>query len=204
MKKKGKSNDEKKSIIYDVMLQSETFFILKELESLGQKNGVRSILVKDLVQQLVDDNAIKSEKVGAQNIFWVLKTEESSILQNRYEKLKEKKEAIENMKRKEEEEYDSIMNNLKYSQDELQIKHEEAVALQEKLNGYLLELENLKKTDVKEIQKLEAQSDFAKESIDRWTNNIYIVKQWVENRTNYPSEIVDKLLGVKDIFGNWN
>lgn len=48
MKKKGKSNDEKKFILYDIMLESESFFILKELESLAPKKGIRSIFVKGI------------------------------------------------------------------------------------------------------------------------------------------------------------
>lgn len=46
MKKKGKSNEDKKLILYDIMLESESFFILKELEALAPKKGIRSIFVK--------------------------------------------------------------------------------------------------------------------------------------------------------------
>ncbi|CRH01309.1 meiotic nuclear division protein 1, putative [Plasmodium relictum] len=204
MKKKGKSNDDKKLILFDIMLQSESFFILKELEVLAQKRGVRSIFVKDLLQQLVDDNKVKSEKVGLQNVFWVLKTEESSNLENKYQKLKEKKEEYEEIIKTEKDGYDQLVNTLKFSEEELKNKIEEVNELIHILDRKKIELEKLKKTDIKEIEKMQIQNKCAVESIHRWNNNIFIVKQWIQNRTDKPGEIVDRLLGIKDIFHNWN
>ncbi|SBT80321.1 meiotic nuclear division protein 1, putative [Plasmodium malariae] len=204
MKKKGKSNDDKKLILYDIMLESESFFILKELEALAPKKGIRSIFVKDLLQQLVDDNKVKSEKVGSQNVFWVLKTEESSNLQNKHQELIEKKEEYEDIIKKEKEGYEELVNTLKISDDELRSKLKEVKKLTDQLDHKKKELENLKKTDIKEIEKMKAQNKCAVESIQRWNNNIFIVKQWIQNRTDRPEEIVDRLLGIKDIFHNWN
>ncbi|SPJ12983.1 meiotic nuclear division protein 1, putative [Plasmodium sp. DRC-Itaito] len=204
MKKKGKSNDEKKFILYDIMLESESFFILKELESLAPKKGIRSIFVKDLLQQLVDDDKVKSEKVGLQNVFWVLKTEESSVLQNKYQELMEQKREYEEIIKKEKEEYDKLINSLKYSEEELQKQVGDVKVLLNVLEKKKMELQDLKKTDIKEIEKMKIQNKCAVESILRWNNNIYIVKQWIQNRTDKPGDIVDRLLGVKDIFQNWN
>lgn len=204
MKKKGKSIDDKKMMLYDIMLESESFFILKELESVAQKKGLRSMLVKDLLQQLIDDNLVKTEKVGAQNIFWVLKTEESSVLLNQFQRLKKEKIECEQNFRREQEEYDNLLRNLKYTEVDFKKKLEEVKGIQNELNLKSKEVDILKKTDVREIEKLKDQNLFAQESIRRWNNNIYVVRQWVQNRTNHSGEIVDRLLGVKDIFDNWN
>ncbi|SOV83618.1 meiotic nuclear division protein 1, putative [Plasmodium sp. gorilla clade G3] len=204
MKKKGKSNDDKKLILYDIMLESESFFILKELESLAPKKGIRSIFVKDLLQQLVDDDKVKSEKVGLQNVFWVLKTEESSILQNKYHELMEQKMEYEEIIKKEKEEYDKLIDSLKYSEEELQKHVGDVKVLLNVLEKKKMELQDLKKTDIKQIEKMQIQNKCAVESILRWNNNIFIVKQWIQNRTDKPGDIVDRILGVKDIFHNWN
>ncbi|ANQ10210.1 Uncharacterized protein PCOAH_00044990 [Plasmodium coatneyi] len=204
MKKKGKSNDEKKQILYDIMLESESFFILKELEALAPKKGIRSLFVKDLLQQLVDDNKVKSEKVGAQNIYWVLKTEEASTLQNSYQEMKEKKEEYEENARREKEGYEEFANSLSISQDQLRDKLEEAKTLMSHLEEKKKELENVKKTDMKQIEMMKMQNECAVESIQRWNNNICLVKQWIQDRTNKPADTVDRLLGIKDIFNNWN
>ncbi|KYN96204.1 putative meiotic nuclear division protein 1 [Plasmodium gaboni] len=204
MKKKGKSNDDKKLILYDIMLESESFFILKELESLAPKKGIRSIFVKDLLQQLVDDDKVKSEKVGLQNVFWVLKTEESSILQNKYHELMEQKTEYEEIIKKEKEEYDKLIRSLKYSEEELQKQVGDVKVLLNVLEKKKMELQDLKKTDIKQIEKMKIQNKCAVESILRWNNNIFIVKQWIQDRTGKPGDIVDRLLGVKDIFHNWN
>ncbi|VWU51467.1 meiotic nuclear division protein 1, putative [Hepatocystis sp. ex Piliocolobus tephrosceles] len=202
MKKKGKSNDDKKLIIYNIMLESESFFILKELESLASSKGIRSIFVKDLIQQLIDDDKIKCEKVGAQNIYWVLKTEESSILQHKYDELKAEKLEYDEKIKQETEEYKKILDTLQYSDDELNDKLEEAKLLLEQLDDKNKQLEIFKKMDIKEIEKMKIQNEFAAESIQRWNNNIFIVKQWIQSRTDKSGEIIDRLLGIKDIFNN--
>ncbi|SCP05667.1 meiotic nuclear division protein 1, putative [Plasmodium ovale] len=204
MKKKGKSNEEKKFILYDIMLESESFFILKELETLAPKRGIRSIFVKDLLQQLVDDNKVKSEKVGAQNVFWVLKTEESSSLQNKYQEMQVKKTEYAELTRREKDEYEELVKSLNISEDELRTKVDEAKALVDKLEQKKNELQKLKKTDIKEIERMQEQNEFAIESIERWNNNISILRQWIQDRIDKPWNIVDRLMGVKDIFNSWN
>ncbi|SBS86470.1 meiotic nuclear division protein 1, putative [Plasmodium ovale curtisi] len=196
MKKKGKSNEEKKFILYDIMLESESFFILKELETLAPKRGIRSIFVKDLLQQLVDDNKVKSEKVGAQNVFWVLKTEESSSLQNKYQEMQVKKTEYAELTRREKDEYEELVKSLNISEDELRTKVDEAKALVDKLEQKKNELQKLKKTDIKEIERMQEQNEFAIESIERWNNNISILRQWIQDRIDKPWNIVDRLMGV--------
>ncbi|GAW82470.1 meiotic nuclear division protein 1 [Plasmodium gonderi] len=204
MKKKGKSNDEKKLILYDILLESESFFILRELETLGQKKGIRSMFVKDLLQQLVDDNKVRSEKVGSQNIYWVLKTEESSILQNSFQEIKEEKGEYEDNVKREKEGYEELTNSLNISQDDLRSKLEEVKTLINELGKKKNELGNIKKMDIKQIEKMKMQNECAVESIERWNNNIFLVKQWIQDRTDKPSDTVDRLLGIKDIFHKWN
>ncbi|SCM09984.1 meiotic nuclear division protein 1, putative [Plasmodium chabaudi adami] len=204
MKKKGKSNEDKKLILYDIMLESESFFILKELEALAPKKGIRSIFVKDLVQQLIDDNKIKSEKVGAQNVFWILKTEESSILQNKYQELKDKQEEYEEMAKVEKEIYAKLENSLSLKNDELKDILGEVKNVLDSIEIKKSELDKLKKTDIRQIEKMKIQSNFATESIERWNNNIFLLKQWIQDRTKNSGDIVDRLLGIKDIFDNWN
>ncbi|WBY59972.1 meiotic nuclear division protein 1 [Plasmodium yoelii yoelii] len=167
MKKKGKSNEDKKLILYDIMLESESFFILKELEALAPKKGIRSIFVKDLIQQLIDDNKIKSEKVGSQNVFWILKTEESSILQNKYQELKDKKEEYEEMAQAEKENYAELENSLSLKTDELKDTLKEVKNVLDSIEIKKSELDKLKKTDIRQIEKMKIQSNFATESIER-------------------------------------
>ncbi|EUD71485.1 hypothetical protein YYG_03542 [Plasmodium vinckei petteri] len=196
MKKKGKSNEDKKLILYDIMLESESFFILKELEALAPKKGIRSIFVKDLVQQLIDDNKIKSEKVGAQNVFWILKTEESSILQNKYQELKDKKEEYDEMATVEKEIYAKLENSLSLKNDELKDILKEVKKVLDNIEIKKSELDKLKKTDIRQIEKMKIQSNFATESIERWNNNIFLLKQWIQDRTKNSGDVVDRLLGM--------
>lgn len=63
-------------------------FNLKELESLGNKVGVISNTVKDVVQTLLDDNLVETDKIGAGNFLWSLPSKGRQNLITRLESLK--------------------------------------------------------------------------------------------------------------------
>ena len=63
-KKRGLSMDEKCDRALEYIRNSRTFFHMKELEkSLPKAKGITPMAVKDVVQSLVDDNKIRTEKV---------------------------------------------------------------------------------------------------------------------------------------------
>eukprot|EP00397_Hematodinium_sp_SG-2012_P048216 GEMP01055150.1.p1 GENE.GEMP01055150.1~~GEMP01055150.1.p1 ORF type:complete len:205 (+),score=66.33 GEMP01055150.1:107-721(+) len=74
-KKRGLSFDEKKQAIMDMMYDQATFYTLKELEKLAPSKGVVSQSVKEVVEALVAENIISQEKVGAQQLFWALRSQ---------------------------------------------------------------------------------------------------------------------------------
>lgn len=81
--------------MYEFFNQSHTFYTLKEIEKEGSKYAkISSMLIKDIVQQLIDDNLINCEKCGTTNLYWCFKFDKIKNLQvqyNNYQKrLKEK------------------------------------------------------------------------------------------------------------------
>merc|ERR1739848_196513 len=54
------------------MADSKEVYNLKELEKLGAQNGIVFNMVKDVLQSLVDDNIVESDKIGSGNYFWCL------------------------------------------------------------------------------------------------------------------------------------
>ncbi|KAI0309803.1 Mnd1 family-domain-containing protein [Amylostereum chailletii] len=67
---RGLSIAEKRAKMLEIFHETKDFFQLKELEKLGQKKGVVSQTVKDVVAELVSDGLVKSDKVGSSNFFW--------------------------------------------------------------------------------------------------------------------------------------
>ena len=63
--------------IYSNFSQKE-FFTLKELERLCQKEkGITSMSVKEVLQSLVDDSLVDTEKIGTSVYFWALPSKAS-------------------------------------------------------------------------------------------------------------------------------
>lgn len=70
-KKKGLSLEEKRKRMLDIFYESKDVFLLKDLEKIAPKQkGIISQSVKDVVQSLVDDNLVDTDKIGTSVYFW--------------------------------------------------------------------------------------------------------------------------------------
>ena len=70
-KRKGVSFEEKRIRILELFYQKREFFTLKELEKIAVKEkGIVAQAVKDVLQTLVDDGLVRSEKIGTSVYFW--------------------------------------------------------------------------------------------------------------------------------------
>lgn len=70
-KKRGLSAEEKKIRMLEIFHNSKDFFQLKELEKIAPKEkGITMQSVKEVVQNLVDDHLVDSEKIGTSIYFW--------------------------------------------------------------------------------------------------------------------------------------
>ena len=90
-KKRGVSAEEKRQRMLDLFYEKKDFFLLKELEKIAPKekggrsclkklqstpilsissSGIVSQSVKDVVQSLVDDDLVDTDKIGTSVYFW--------------------------------------------------------------------------------------------------------------------------------------
>lgn len=70
-KRKGVSLDEKRQRMLQIFHEKKEFFNLKELEKIAPKEkGIVVQSVKDVVQALLDDGLICSDKIGSSTYFW--------------------------------------------------------------------------------------------------------------------------------------
>lgn len=70
-KRKGVSFEEKRIRLLQLFYERKEFFTLKELEKITAKEkGIVAQAVKDVLQTLVDDGLVKSEKIGTSVYFW--------------------------------------------------------------------------------------------------------------------------------------
>ena len=65
MGKKGLSLEEKRKKMLEILYETKDFFLLKELEKIAPKQkGIIAQSVKDVLQSLVDDNLVDTDKIG--------------------------------------------------------------------------------------------------------------------------------------------
>ncbi|KAI6000554.1 meiotic nuclear division protein 1, partial [Pisolithus albus] len=85
---RGLSAEEKRVKLLEIFHESVSSIIssfqLKELEKLGPKlKGIVSQTVKEVLQSLVDDRLVQTDKIGSSNFFWSFPSERGNVIRNR-------------------------------------------------------------------------------------------------------------------------
>ncbi|CDS10895.1 hypothetical protein LRAMOSA11381 [Lichtheimia ramosa] len=175
MSRKGISLEEKRRRIEKYLHESCDFFQLKELEKTGQKLGVVQQSVKEVVQGLIDDGLVNSDKIGPSNYYWSYPSAAEQAIRSKEEQLQAKldleRKKNEELKREIElaqqgrqpsDERDKILLQLK----ELQVE-----------NKALVNEMQLYKDNDPEIYKAKDKAIVVcKEAANRWTENIWIMQ----------------------------
>ena len=69
--KRGMSMDEKCDAALDWIRKQQSFFHMKDLEKILPKaKGITPMSIKDVIQSLVDDDRLMTEKVGSSSFYW--------------------------------------------------------------------------------------------------------------------------------------
>lgn len=182
-KKRGLSLEEKREKILQIFYDSQDFFLLKELEKLGPKKGVISQSVKDVVQSLVDDDLASKDKIGTSVYFWSLPSCAGNQMRTVCRKLDSD---LQSSKKRHAELVDQC-DALKKGREESD-EREEALAelktIEMKYNELKEEMEKYADNDPAAVQAMKEAIEVAHVAANRWTDNIFTLRQWCSN--NYP------------------
>lgn len=182
-KKRGLSLEEKREKILQIFYDSQDFFLLKELEKLGPKKGVISQSVKDVVQSLVDDDLASKDKIGTSVYFWSLPSCAGNQMRTVCRKLDSD---LQSSKKRHAELVDQC-DALKKGREESD-EREEALAelktIEMKYNELKEEMEKYADNDPAAVQAMKEAIEVAHVAANRWTDNIFTLRQWCSN--NFP------------------
>jgi len=85
--KKGVSFDDKRLRLLEIFSRAEVF-TLKEIEKIGSKEkGIVEQTIKDVLQTLVDDGLVETDKIGAGNFYWALPSKAGNSRRSQISKL---------------------------------------------------------------------------------------------------------------------
>ncbi|KAK6967839.1 meiotic nuclear division protein 1 [Biomphalaria glabrata] len=195
-KKKGLSLEEKRSRMTEFFYEKKDFFQLKDLEKLCPKEkGITSMSVKEVVQSLVDDGIVDTDKIGTSIYFWAFPSKSS---QNRKRKLDELDGKLKALAAKKEQLLVALEKAKIGKEDS-----DERVEVIEELNkrkaekaALNAEIEKYKDSDPSVLEKYKQEAEQAKEAANRWTDNIFSTKSWIKNKFSFEESVLDKQFGI--------
>uniref|UniRef100_T1JNR4 Meiotic nuclear division protein 1 homolog n=1 Tax=Strigamia maritima TaxID=126957 RepID=T1JNR4_STRMM len=181
-KKRGLSLEEKRQRLIDLFYEKNDFYQLKELEKIASKEkGIVLQSVKEVLQGLVDDNLVDSEKIGTSIYFWSFS---SKAVNNRKRKLEDltgkTDETTKKIKLKED-----LIKNLENGRGNMENRDEKIKELEvvKKEHEILTsEVGKYKDCDPDFYKGMAEESVVAKSAANRWTDNIFCVKSWCKNK----------------------
>ncbi|XP_078005176.1 meiotic nuclear division protein 1 homolog isoform X6 [Phascolarctos cinereus] len=156
-KKKGLSAEEKRTRMMEIFFETKDVFQLKDMEKIApREKGITAMSVKEVLQSLVDDGMVDSERIGTSNYFWAFP---SKALHARKRKLETLSTQFSEGNQKKENLQQSIKKAKIGRQDteERASLSKELASLQQKKEELKAELEKYKECDPEVIEEIRTQ-----------------------------------------------
>ncbi|KAJ2940442.1 hypothetical protein O0L34_g124 [Tuta absoluta] len=195
-KKRGMSAEEKRTKMLEIFHQSKDFFQLKELEKIAPKEkGITMQSVKEVVQSLVDDHLVDTEKIGISTYFWSFPSKAKNAKKRKLNDLQsEVDECAKKLKKAEDNmAAESVGRKPSDERKELLATLESLQKQEEQLKK---ELQKYRDCDPEYIAQLKTEVKNLKGAINRWTENIYILKSFMKNTFQAENEVIEQNFGI--------
>lgn len=194
--------EEKREKILQIFYESQDFFLLKELEKLGPKKGVITQSVKDVVQSLVDDDLVSKDKIGTSVYFWSLPSCAGNQLRTVFRKLESDLQSSKKRYAELIEQCDSLKKGREESEERGEAL-DELKTIEQKYNELKDEMRRYADNDPAAFEAIKKATEVAHTAANRWTDNIFTLRQWCAN--NFPQakeqlEHLYKEVGMTDDF----
>ncbi|XP_005517622.2 meiotic nuclear division protein 1 homolog isoform X2 [Parus major] len=197
-KKKGLSFEEKRARMMEIFFETKDVFQLKDLEKIAPKEkGITSMSVKEILQSLVDDGMVDTDRIGTSNYFWAFP---SKALHARKRKLEELESQFAESSQKKEALQKSIEKSKIGREDtaERAALLKELAALRQKKEQLKTEIDKYRECDPDVVEEMRQTNQVAKEAANRWTDNIFSIKSWAKRKFGFEESRIDKGFGIPE------
>ncbi|XP_053987595.1 meiotic nuclear division protein 1 homolog [Hylaeus volcanicus] len=195
-KRKGVSLDEKRMRMLQIFYEKREFFTLKELEKVAPKEkGIVVQSVKDVLQALVDDGLVRSEKIGTSVYFWTFPGENITAIEHRISEASKKivEAEFKLQKLKEACEKEKIG---KEDTQERQLLLQELEELKAKKEQLKKQIAKFSDADPETIAELEKKAQEYKDATNAWTDNIFAIQSWCKNKFDISEQSLNKQFNI--------
>ncbi|XP_031827621.1 meiotic nuclear division protein 1 homolog [Nomia melanderi] len=197
-KRKGVSLDEKRARMLQIFYEKKEFFTLKELEKIAPKEkGIVVQSVKDILQALVDDGLVRSEKIGTSVYFWTFPGQNITAIEQRISEASKKIVEAE-FKLQKLKELCSKEQIGKENTEERQILLHELEELKEQENQLKIQVAKFSDSDPEVTAKLSKKAQEYKDAANVWTDNIFALQSWCKNKFDIPEKSLNKQFNIPD------
>ncbi|XP_015911693.1 meiotic nuclear division protein 1 homolog [Parasteatoda tepidariorum] len=197
-RKKGLSVEEKRTKMQEIFFEKKDVFQLKDLEKLAPKEkGIVAQSVKDVLQSLVDDGLVDSEKIGTSIYFWAFP---SKAHNNRKRKIEDLNSKIDEARKK-----IKLLNKQietaksgKEESDNRETILKELVLAENTIKELKSEIEKHKECDPEVLQQVKSDIVKSTEAANRWTDNIFGIKSWCKKKFFMEESTLNKQFGIPE------
>ncbi|KAG0436470.1 Meiotic nuclear division protein 1 like protein [Dictyocoela muelleri] len=185
------SAEEKRQRLLSVFHETQDFFTIKEIEKIGPKKGISSQVVKDVLQQLIDDDLVTTEKVGNRNFYFSFPQTKDNLLKDQLLKLKNENQKliseIENLTTKiQTEEKNRTVDTTEYF--EFKRKEDE---MEKKLSVY-------SNVDPDCYDQKKKDADDLRNNINELTDKLFCMQSYVSQKFGLDKNDFNKSFGIDD------
>ncbi|KAK8888570.1 Meiotic nuclear division protein 1 [Tritrichomonas musculus] len=198
-KKKGMAHDDKLKTMQNLMMESKDVWTLKELEKECPKRGIRAMVVKDVLQELCDDDLVSSDKIGIGNYFWCFPSEAYNRRQVQVTKLTNEINDYQQQIEQLTAEIAELEPGREESPERTQLDYEIA-EFQKQIDGIKDEASKYDGIDPEKCKLVQRQAMVALDAANRWTDNIFTIKSWATKKFGIPEKDFMKNCGIDENF----
>ncbi|XP_054707729.1 meiotic nuclear division protein 1 homolog [Uloborus diversus] len=197
-KKRGVSADEKRSRMLNLFYEKKDVFQLKELERIAPKEkGIVAQSVKEVVQSLVDEGLVDSEKVGTSVYFWAFPSKSVNTKKRRLTELKEKCDELKKKLKGLEQQIATAQCGRENNSEREKILKE--LAEHEKtVNEMKIKIDKYKDSDPEALELIKQDTEAYKEEANLWTDNIFAIKSWCKKKFFIEEAQINKQFGIPE------
>ncbi|KFM62734.1 Meiotic nuclear division protein 1-like protein, partial [Stegodyphus mimosarum] len=197
-RKKGLSIEEKRTRMLEIFYERKDVYQLKELEKIAPKEkGIVVQSVKDVVQSLVDDGLVDSEKIGTSVYFWAFPSKAYNNRKRRIDELQNQVDEARKKLKKLDKQVAESQCGREDSEERTKVLKDLAEST-ELVKRLKIQIEKYKDCDPDVLKEVRKQIDIAKEAANRWTDNIFSIRSWCKNKFFFEESVINKQFGIPE------
>jgi len=199
MAPRGVSAEEKRRRLQEVFHQRADVFSLKEVEKIASKEkGIVVQSVKEVLQSLIDDGLVDTDKIGSGVYFWAFPSKSGQKRKVRLDTLNAELQ----QKKCEHDQLTAERDQLLQGRQDTR-ERQDALSRLRELEQHNAELQATLRAaqcgDPAQVARLREETNTAIEASNRWAENIDVVRQWVQEKAGVSVSDFNKQFGIPEL-----